>query len=48
MAFLTDRENVYTHLVSYVAADNSHEAFRLSDKSRSRVLIEQPGSRCSL
>ena len=41
MAFLTDRENVYTHLVDKVAVDSIPEAFRLSERARSRVLVER-------
>ena len=41
MAFLGDRENVYTHLVADVASTSSDEAFRLSERARSRVLVER-------
>jgi tetratricopeptide (TPR) repeat protein len=41
MAFLSDRENVYTHLVSSVASTDSTRAFHFSERSRSRVLIER-------
>ena len=41
MAFLNDRENVYTHLVADVAPTSSDEAFRLSERARSRVLVER-------
>jgi len=41
IAFLTDRDNVYTKLVPLVAKSGTAEAFRLSDKARSRVLIER-------
>ncbi len=39
MAFLSDRESVYTHLVR--ASADAFEAFELSEKSRSRILREQ-------
>ena len=41
MAFLNDRETVYTHLVADVAPTSSDEAFRLSERARSRVLVER-------
>ena len=41
MAFLGDRENVYTHLVANVASTSSDEAFRLSERARSWVLVER-------
>jgi CHAT domain-containing protein len=41
MAFLGDRENVYTHLVRSAASASPDRAFELSDKARSRVLREQ-------
>ena len=41
MAFLTDRENVYTHLVKDVAPTSAPAAFRLSERARSRVLVER-------
>ena len=41
MAFLTDRENVYTHLVKSVAPISTPAAFRLSERARSRVLVER-------
>ncbi len=41
MAFLTDRENVYTHLVRSALADSPDAAFELSEKARSRVLRER-------
>ena len=41
MAFLTDRDSVYTHLVSNVVEQSTEEAFRLSERARSRVLVER-------
>ncbi len=41
MAFLTDRENVYTHLVRTVAVESPESAFGFSEKARSRVLCER-------
>ncbi len=41
MAFLTDRENVYTHLVKGSLATSTPDAFRLSERARSRVLVER-------
>jgi CHAT domain-containing protein len=40
LAFLADRENVYTHHVRHAAA-SPRRAFELSEKARSRVLKEQ-------
>jgi len=40
LAFLADRDNVYTHLVRHAAASPTR-AFELSEKARSRVLREQ-------
>jgi tetratricopeptide (TPR) repeat protein len=40
LAFLADRESVYTRLVAHTVADQPDHAFRLSEKSRSRVLRE--------
>ena len=40
MAFLSDRENVYTHLVR-AAQDSPALAFELAERSRSRILREQ-------
>ncbi len=48
MAFLTDRENVYTHMIKDVAPTSTPAAFRLSERARSRVLVERlarPGDR---
>jgi CHAT domain-containing protein len=41
LAFLGDRENVYTHLVADAVRDEPQRAFLLSEKARSRVLKEQ-------
>jgi tetratricopeptide (TPR) repeat protein len=41
MAFLGDRENVYTHLVRSVVSESPARAFELSEKARSRVLRER-------
>lgn len=41
MAFLTDRENVYTHLVRSALDESPDAAFELSEKARSRVLRER-------
>ena len=41
MAFLNDRENVYSHLITNVASISVDEAFRLSERARSRVLVER-------
>lgn len=41
MAFLGDRENVYTHLVRSVVSESPAQAFELSEKARSRVLRER-------
>jgi tetratricopeptide (TPR) repeat protein len=41
MAFLGDRENVYTHLVRSTISESPVEAFELSEKARSRVLRER-------
>lgn len=41
MAFLADRENVYTHLVRATLDESTAAAFELSEKSRSRVLRER-------
>jgi CHAT domain-containing protein/tetratricopeptide (TPR) repeat protein len=41
MAFLGDRENVYTHLVPAVLSKSPETAFDLSEKARSRVLGER-------
>jgi CHAT domain-containing protein len=40
-AFLADRENVYTHLVSGIINESPADAFVLSEKARSRVLRER-------
>jgi CHAT domain-containing protein len=40
LAFLTDRENVYTHLVAGIMSEAPAQAFTLSEKARSRVLRE--------
>jgi CHAT domain-containing protein len=40
LAFLADRENLYTHLVRHASASPAR-AFQLSEKARSRVLREQ-------
>jgi CHAT domain-containing protein len=40
LAFLSDRENVYTHLVADAIHDEPAHAFALSEKARSRVLRE--------
>jgi len=40
LAFLGDRDNVYTHLVANVIGDEPAHAFTLSEKARSRVLRE--------
>jgi CHAT domain-containing protein len=41
MAFLGDRENIYTHLVRSAVAGSPQEAFEFSEKARSRVLRER-------
>lgn len=41
MTFLTDRENVYTHLVRSTLAASPDSAFAYSEKARSRVLRER-------
>ncbi len=41
MSFLTDRENVYTHLVPLALQQSAESALELSEKARSRVLREQ-------
>jgi tetratricopeptide (TPR) repeat protein len=41
LAFLGDRENVYTHLVADAVRDEPRKAFTLSEKARSRVLREK-------
>lgn len=41
MAFLTDRENVYTHLVRATVTESPDAAFDLSEKARSRALRER-------
>ncbi len=41
MAFLNDRETVYSHLITNVAPISVDEAFRLSERARSRVLVER-------
>ncbi|MBI4471731.1 MAG: CHAT domain-containing protein [Acidobacteria bacterium] len=41
MAFLTDRENVYTHLVRSELRESPNAAFGFSEKARSRVLRER-------
>ena len=41
IAFLADRENVYTHLVRSAATESPKSAFELSEKARSRVLHER-------
>ena len=41
MAFLTDRDSVYTHLVANVVDHSAEEAFRLSERARSSVLVER-------
>jgi CHAT domain-containing protein len=41
MTFLTDRENVYTHLVRSTLSESSVNAFEYSEKARSRVLRER-------
>ncbi len=40
LAFLGDRDNVYTHLVAHAAEERPGRAFILSEKARSRVLRE--------
>ncbi len=41
MAFLTDRENVYTQMMPTAASTSAPDAFRLSERARSRVLVER-------
>jgi CHAT domain-containing protein len=41
MTFLTDRENVYTHLVRSTLQESPVNAFEYSEKARSRVLQER-------
>ena len=41
MAFMTDRENVYTQMMPTAASTSVPDAFRLSERARSRVLVER-------
>jgi CHAT domain-containing protein len=41
MTFLTDRENIYTHLVRSTLQESAVSAFEYSEKARSRVLQER-------
>lgn len=41
MAFLGDRENVYTYLVKAALPDSAEAAFEFSEKARSRILRER-------
>jgi CHAT domain-containing protein len=41
MTFLTDRENVYTHLVRSALQESAVNAFEYSEKARSRVMQER-------
>lgn len=47
LAFLNDRENVYTPLVRLALHKSTESAFELSDKARSRVLAESLGAQTS-
>lgn len=40
IAFMTDRENVYTHLLQSLVTKSNRSAFEISEKARSRVLRE--------
>lgn len=44
LAFLNDRESVYTPLVRLALRDSAESAFNLSEKARSRVLCESLGA----
>lgn len=41
MTFMTDRENIYTHLVRSTLSQSTVNAFEYSEKARSRVLRER-------